>query len=235
MPPVSITTASGVRVHGIQTGYVAIKSAHAMLRRPAAVRLLSIVADTTWTPLLPILAWVIEHPEGLIVVDTGELAAASDIDSYMAADPGNRWVYKRNIGLYVSAAEELAAQMRGLGLDPEAVRTVVMTHLHGDHAGGLSFFPNATFLVARAEYEGICACRSARWLRFGPQVGSRNSSSTTMGRLAPFSPADVSRVRAMCCCYPRRAIATAINRCCSALVSARILLLATWLSARHSY
>ncbi len=153
-PPVSVITRSGVRIHGIQTGVLAIKRAHARLRRPAALRLLSIVLDPTWTPLLPILTWVIEHHEGLFVIDTGERAAASDIDSYMAADPANRWFFKRNLPLFVTPSEELAAQMRRLGLPPEAVRTVVLTHLHGDHAGGLDFFPQAEFLVARAEYEG---------------------------------------------------------------------------------
>lgn len=153
-PPVSVTTRSGVRIHGIQTGVLAIKRAHARLRRPAPLRLLSIVLDPTWTALLPILAWVIEHPEGLFVIDTGERAAASDIDSYMAADPANRWFFKNNLPMFVTPAEELATQMRGLGLDPDAVRAVVLTHLHGDHAGGLGFFPQAEFLVARAEYEG---------------------------------------------------------------------------------
>lgn len=152
--PVTTTTRSGVRIHGIQTGVLAIKRAHARLRHPAALRLLSIVLDPTWTPLLPILTWVIEHPEGLFVIDTGERAAASDIDSYMAADPANRWFFKRNLPMFVTPAEELAAQMRGLGLPREAVQTVVLTHLHGDHAGGLGFFPNAEFLVGRAEYEG---------------------------------------------------------------------------------
>jgi glyoxylase-like metal-dependent hydrolase (beta-lactamase superfamily II) len=154
VPPVSITTRSGIRIHGIQTGFVAIKTAHARLKGFAPLRLLSIIQDTQWTELLPILAWVIEHPEGLFVVDTGEVAAATDIDTYLANDPPNRWFFKRNLPLFVTPAEELAAQMRGLGLEPEAVRTVIMTHLHGDHAGGLGFFPNAEFLIARDEYTG---------------------------------------------------------------------------------
>ncbi len=83
-----------------------------------------------------------------------KLAAASDIDSYMANDPASRWFFKRNLPLFITPAEELATQMRGLGLEPEAVRTVIMTHLHGDHAGGLGCFPNAEFLVARDEYIG---------------------------------------------------------------------------------
>jgi glyoxylase-like metal-dependent hydrolase (beta-lactamase superfamily II) len=143
-----------VRIHGIQTGNVAIKTAHANLRGLEGLRLLSIIQDGNWTPLLPILTWVIEHPEGLILIDTGEVAAASNIASYITNDPNNRWFYGRNLAFFITPAEELATQLRGLGLDPEDVRTVVMTHLHGDHAGGLGFFPNANFLVARAEYEG---------------------------------------------------------------------------------
>jgi hypothetical protein len=46
----------------IQTGFVAIKTAHARLQGCAPLRLLSIIADPRWTALLPILAWVIEHP-----------------------------------------------------------------------------------------------------------------------------------------------------------------------------
>jgi N-acyl homoserine lactone hydrolase len=193
--PVSVTTRSGVRIHGIQTGVLAIKRAHAHLRRPAALRLLSIVLDPTWTPLLPILTWVIEHPEGLFVVDTGERAAASDIDSYMAADPANRWFFKRNLPMFVAPAEELATQMRALGLVPEAVRTVVLTHLHGDHAGGLGFFSQAEFLVARAEYEGqvrqpMGAVHSLWPAGFSPRLVEHNGPA-----LGPF-PASLPLTRA---------------------------------------
>ena len=47
--------------------------------------------------------------------------------------------------------------MRGLGLDPDAVRTVVMTHLHSDHASGISQFPDATFVVSAAEWQAAAS------------------------------------------------------------------------------
>lgn len=43
------------------------------------------------------------------------------------------------------------ARLRLLGIEPEAVRHVVMTHLDFDHAGGLTDFPWATVHVTAAE------------------------------------------------------------------------------------
>lgn len=40
-----------------------------------------------------------------------------------------------------------------LGVEPEEVDHVVLTHMHFDHIGNIGLFPNATFSVARAEYE----------------------------------------------------------------------------------
>jgi glyoxylase-like metal-dependent hydrolase (beta-lactamase superfamily II) len=48
--------------------------------------------------------------------------------------------------------QALPAQLEALGVDPRSVRTVVMTHLHLDHASGVSQFPNATFVVSEAEW-----------------------------------------------------------------------------------
>ena len=41
-----------------------------------------------------------------------------------------------------------------VGFVPEDIEDVILTHLHFDHAGNLDRFPNATFHVQRAEYEG---------------------------------------------------------------------------------
>ncbi|NQU72127.1 MAG: N-acyl homoserine lactonase family protein [Rhodospirillales bacterium] len=41
-----------------------------------------------------------------------------------------------------------------IGLVPDEIETVILTHLHFDHAGNLDQFPNAEFLVQRAEYDG---------------------------------------------------------------------------------
>ena len=153
--PVSITTSSGLRVHGLQTGWISLKQNHYRLSGPEALRLMSIAADLNWTRPLPMLSWVIEHPEGLIVIDTGERAGANDLDTYVAcADPINRAVITQNFRVGVLLEMELGSQLEKLGLEPGDVRWVVQTHLHFDHANGFGDVPKARVLIARAELEG---------------------------------------------------------------------------------
>ena len=63
-----------MKIHAIQTGTVAIKTRQRSGKGEGFGRLVNTLLDPEWTPMLPIYAWVIEHPEGVIVVDTGETA-----------------------------------------------------------------------------------------------------------------------------------------------------------------
>jgi len=76
--------------------------------------------------------WVIRCAQRTIVVDTGFAAAA-------AAQRGRT--------LLRPVAEGLAA----IGVDPQAVEDVVITHMHYDHAGNVALFPRARFHVQDAE------------------------------------------------------------------------------------
>ncbi len=51
-------------------------------------------------------------------------------------------------------------QVRRLGYRPEAVRHIIMTHLHLDHAGGLPDFPWAQIHLYRPEYEHVTGGRT---------------------------------------------------------------------------
>ena len=48
--------------------------------------------------------------------------------------------------------DELDMQLLRLGIRPEQVSKVVLTHLHGDHTDGLKFFPANEIIVNEAEY-----------------------------------------------------------------------------------
>jgi glyoxylase-like metal-dependent hydrolase (beta-lactamase superfamily II) len=138
-----------MRVHLIQTGTVRLKRSWPQGRGHGTARQLHAIFDAGWTDPLPIYAWVIEHPEGLIVVDTGETARAAQSGYFPWWHPAFRCAVRESL----TPDDEIGPQMRRLGLSPADARWVVLTHLHTDHAGGLHHFSKASILVARAEYE----------------------------------------------------------------------------------
>ena len=138
-----------MRIHALQTGTVAITQNWRRGKGPGSLRRLNTLLDRRWTEPLPIYAWAIEHPEGVIVVDTGETARASQPGYFPAWHPYFRFAVKE----WVQPEDEIGPQLRALGIDPQRdVRWLVMTHLHTDHAGGLAHFPGVEILVSRTEY-----------------------------------------------------------------------------------
>lgn len=138
-----------MKIHAIQTGTVAITTAWREGIGHGRCRLLHTILDRNWTEPLPIYAFAIEHPEGVIVVDTGETARASRPGYFPRWHP----VFRLAVREWVEPEEEIGPQLKRLGIQAGDVRCVVMTHLHTDHAGGLHHFPNTEILVARAEIE----------------------------------------------------------------------------------
>jgi glyoxylase-like metal-dependent hydrolase (beta-lactamase superfamily II) len=151
----TVSSAGGITIHAIRTGIVRIRANQVRGKGHGRLRLLRTYAGLAWSDWLPINAWAIEHPEGLIVVDTGETARV--------ADPGYfpRWhiYYRRGVQERVNPHEEIGPQLEDLWLDPARVRWVVLTHLHTDHAGGLHHFPHSEVLIDRAEYAAAAGLR----------------------------------------------------------------------------
>lgn len=103
-------------------------------------------SDWVW---LPIPAFLIEHPgAGPVLVDTG-------LHPSVTIDPAQSFgkVAARFNEFRFESGQPVAAQLRQRGVEPADVRVVVMTHLHTDHASGVSEFPDATFVVDRREWE----------------------------------------------------------------------------------
>ena len=82
---------------------------------------------------LPIYAYLIEHPKGRVLVDTGESYELRDANAVMTEE------------------DTILPQLARLGLTPEDIDYVVLSHLHLDHAGYMASFPKATFLVRKEE------------------------------------------------------------------------------------
>ena len=102
-----------MRIHVIQTGTVAIKQVQRE-GRETGNPILNIVLDKNWTEPLPIFAYVIEHPEGLIVVDTGETARVAERGYFPWWHP----YYRYGLQEWVQPEEEIGPQMRASGARP---------------------------------------------------------------------------------------------------------------------
>jgi len=98
---------------------------------------------------IPYVAFLVEHPgAGRILIDTG-------FHPSVAVDP------KENLGRVgarvfapeMEASDAVPAQLRSRGIEPSEIKTVIMTHLHGDHASGISEFPGPTFLISQQEWD----------------------------------------------------------------------------------
>lgn len=99
--PASFETHTGIKVHVVQTGWIAVKKNFRELSGPAWLRVPSIVLDKQWTEWLPIQFFVIEHPDGLVVFDTGETARVHEA-GYFDCRPGNEWFYRNQLKFAVS-------------------------------------------------------------------------------------------------------------------------------------
>jgi glyoxylase-like metal-dependent hydrolase (beta-lactamase superfamily II) len=86
---------------------------------------------------------LIEHRDGLLLVDTGDTARKSDRDYLGRLNP-----IRKSTDIRVAPDEEVGPQLNALGIRSKDVRTVIMTHLHHDHTGGLRQFPHARILAA---------------------------------------------------------------------------------------
>lgn len=94
---------------------------------------------------LPIRAFVITHPRGDVLVDSGlPLEAIEDPD---------HWSWLQYATWSATPANHVRAQIETAGLDPAAIRYVVQSHLHYDHIGGIGHFPGAQFIVHRREWQ----------------------------------------------------------------------------------
>jgi len=146
-----------IRVTAIETGKARMKTAQRMGRedRGPVGRKIDIFRDRDWVEPLPILCFLIEHPEGRFLVDTGDTWRNS-VPGYL---PGWNPFYKQ-VQIRVAPHEEVGPRLLAMGLDPATdIGTVILTHFHHDHTGGLDHFPRSRIIGPRANYAVSCGLR----------------------------------------------------------------------------
>ena len=142
-----------IKIHAIQTGTVAVKRSHLTNRTVHFLTPIKISLDKHFTEFMPIWTWVVEHPEGIIIIDTGENAEVMNPDYF---EPAGKLIAKynrKNIKFNVSQENEIGFQLRLLGIKNDDVKNVVLTHLHLDHTDGIKDFPKVEIIVNEEEYK----------------------------------------------------------------------------------
>ena len=71
-----------IKVHAIQTGLISVKENFLNQKGAGFLSKLNIALGTAYADYMPIWVWVIEHPEGIIVIDTGDIEESSHPDFY---------------------------------------------------------------------------------------------------------------------------------------------------------
>ncbi|MFN3650333.1 MAG: MBL fold metallo-hydrolase [Armatimonadota bacterium] len=97
---------------------------------------------------------LVRTPDELVLIDTGN---------------GSKLGEKERDIFDLAPGNALLDNLAGAGVRPEEITTVLLTHLHMDHAGGASHlegdrpvasFPKARVVVQQREWEDACANRS---------------------------------------------------------------------------
>lgn len=93
----------------------------------------------------PVSFYVITHPKGNVIFDTGN-------NDKTIADAEGWWgPLAKGFGLKMTQDDAIPAQLAKIGLKTDDIKYVVVGHLHLDHGGNISQFPNATLVVQNDE------------------------------------------------------------------------------------
>ncbi|GIX47685.1 MAG: MBL fold metallo-hydrolase [Candidatus Tectimicrobiota bacterium] len=112
---------------------------------------------------IPVPAFLIVHPQGNVLFDTG-------LHAQGLADPWGRWGgLNKALVPHLSLDDHILHQLASLGVRAADIRYVANSHLHHDHAGGNAAFPRATFLVQRRELQAVRDPQLVRTVGYFPE------------------------------------------------------------------
>lgn len=141
-----------ITVKAVKTGTIRIRPSHraGQMDQPVWRRRLAILIDRDWTEPLPIYTYLIEHTEGLILLDGGESARGSAPGWFPQWNPFFRFA----VDIHVAPEDEIGPRLHSIGVDPTRdLKHLVLSHLHHDHADGLGYFHGTDIIVSEENYQ----------------------------------------------------------------------------------
>lgn len=174
-------------IHGFTTGTVSVKSKFRTAKGGALASKLNFLLDQSWTEAMPILVWVIDHPEGVFVIDTGENARVTKPDYFRKEGFFKNFLNTRSFRFEISPEEEIGPQLKYLGYSQKDIYKVILTHLHLDHFDGLHYFDQTEIMVHDLEIEqpeGMLPTLLPKWFDPVPVSLNRTKNSFFEGESA---------------------------------------------------
>ncbi len=142
-----------MKVYVIPTGQVYVSRIVPYGAKNIIDKAKSVLLKKNWV-WLPVVSYLIEHPKGLILVDTGwdrSISPNGTFDkSVQAKSLGSRLLPLINMGL-LPKGEAIDEQLAKLGIKTSELDYVVLTHLDCDHACGLHLVKDAKNILVSAD------------------------------------------------------------------------------------
>jgi N-acyl homoserine lactone hydrolase len=89
----------------------------------------------------------------LVRTDDGDILIDTGLNPQGLTEPDKAWGPRAKlIKPSITAEDDVRNRLAQLGIRPQDLRCVVITHLHWDHTGALRFFTDVPILVQKAEY-----------------------------------------------------------------------------------
>ena len=95
----------------------------------------------------PVPAYLIEHPQGMVLFDTG-MHPDCQHDA-----PGRIGGMADLFTVQLREGEDIGSRLEQLDVDPLRIEYLINSHLHFDHSGGNELVPNAKIIIQEKEWE----------------------------------------------------------------------------------